>query len=61
MMLNPESSYLDGSLTSSYGLIKSNKIIKNDTVMKSIQVAAITAYTVFGTEKNTKKDGCGGY
>ncbi len=41
--------------------LRAKKIIKNDTVMKSIQVEVITAYTVFGTETNAKGDGCGGY
>jgi hypothetical protein len=36
-------------------------IIKNDTVMISIPGVVITTYTVFSTEKNTKKDGCSGY
>ena len=33
----------------------------NDPILKSIPVVAITADTVFGTEKKAKEDGCDGY
>ncbi len=40
--------------------LSATRIIKNDSVLKSIPIVAITAHAVFGTEKKAREAGCDG-